>query len=85
MSGTPSFCSRAKYAAFCQAAFGMFIHHVPRTSRSPQVDELRSEFLGAYAEVFGQVPQDWYGVKRADRAVMGDEPSGCGTEDCTDG
>jgi hypothetical protein len=73
-----------EYADFCQAAFGAFIHHVPRTSRSPQGDGGPARFSRAYGEVFGAVPAEWYGVAQPGAAVA-DEPSGSGTEDCTDG
>jgi len=74
-----------EYAEFCQAAFGTFIHHVPRTSRSAIPEASGPSFLDAYAEVFGEVPAVWYGEGAAGRAGSSDEPSGCGTEDCTDG
>jgi hypothetical protein len=73
-----------EYADFCQAAFGAFIHHVPRTSRTPSPDASTVNFLEAYDEVFGKVPASWYG-EPAGRGGSRDEPSGCGTEDCTDG
>lgn len=74
-----------EYAAFCQNAFGTFIHHVPRTSRSPLPVSSRDNFLTAYAEVFGEAAGLAYAVEGAPRAALSDEPSGCGTEDCTDG
>jgi hypothetical protein len=74
-----------EYAAFCQEAFGVFIHHVPRTSRTPLPEASAENFLTAYAEVFGAIPAAMYGSAIAAPAAMGDEPSGCGTEDCTDG
>ncbi|HKY84967.1 MAG TPA: hypothetical protein VJ160_09105 [Anaerolineales bacterium] len=74
-----------EYAEFCQAAFGSFVHHVPRTSRSPRTESNADNFLAAYGEVFGEVPPEWYGVRHGGRSAMADEPSGCGTEDCTDG
>ena len=70
-----------EYADFCQAAFGAFIHHVPRTSRSPLPEASGEDFLSAYGEVFGEIPALWYGELAGTR----NEPSGCGTEDCTDG
>jgi hypothetical protein len=74
-----------EYAAFCQEAFGTFIHHVPRTTRTPLPQASAENFLTAYEEVFGVVPVEWVGSAMAKTAAMGDEPSGCGTEDCTDG
>ncbi len=71
-----------EYAAFCQAAFGEFIHHIPRTSRSPQPEGGTERFLRAYREVYGELPEIWgvgVAVEKND-----DSPSGCGTEDCTD-
>jgi hypothetical protein len=71
-----------EYAAFCRDAFGMFIHHVPRTSRSPRQEASTSAFLEAYAEVFGRAARSSYAVA-VGRKASNDEPSGCGTEDCT--
>jgi hypothetical protein len=70
-----------EYAAFCQEAFGQFIHHVPRTSRSPVAETGGESFLTAYAEVFGEASRQAYALDVGRRAS--DEPSGCGTEDCT--
>ena len=70
------------YAAFCQAAFGEFIHHVPRTSRDVLPGVGAERFLQAYREVFGALPEVWrerIGEGRADK-----DPSGCGAEDCKD-
>lgn len=74
-----------EYEEFCRAAFGSFVHHVPRTNRSPQGEGGAARFLQAYSEVFGEVPTAWYGVAQAGAPAASDEPSGCGTEDCTDG
>ena len=74
-----------EYAEFCQEAFGTFIHHVPRTTRAPLPQASTENFLTAYEEVFGAVPVQLYGSAIAGPAARGDEPSGCGTEDCTDG
>lgn len=75
-----------EYADLCQAAFGTFIHHVPRTSRSAEGDDAGSRFFQAYAEVFGPSPTIWTQVGQSVTAApRSDEPSGCGTEDCTDG
>jgi hypothetical protein len=74
-----------EYADFCQQAFGMFIHHVPRTSRSPRSEASGEAFLSAYAEVFGESELRDYALTARPDAAMGDEPSGCGTEDCTSG
>ncbi len=74
-----------EYAEFCQAAFGSFVHHVPRTSRSPLAESGAEKFLSAYGEVFGEIPQARYGVRHGSRTSASEEPSGCGTEDCTDG
>lgn len=70
------------YDAFCRSAFGEFIHHVPRTSRDSGVSDSTGRLVRAYREVFGELPDIWN-----DRAVshpVGEDPSGCGTEDCTD-
>ncbi|HSR47324.1 MAG TPA: hypothetical protein VLL77_04990 [Anaerolineales bacterium] len=73
-----------QYADFCQQAFGTFIHHVPRTSRTPLPEDGRANFLAAYEAVFGDPPTAWYpAVQTAKEAST--EPSGCGTEDCVDG
>ena len=72
-----------EYAGFCQAAFGEFIHHVPRTSRDPLPEPAPERFVTAYEEAFGPLPAVW-----GDRLRVGEgtsEPSGCGTEDCKDG
>ncbi|HMK09486.1 MAG TPA: hypothetical protein VK449_10695 [Anaerolineales bacterium] len=74
-----------EYAEFCQTAFGTFIHHVPRTSRTPRTDAGREAFLTAYTEVFGVAAVEAYAVATGFERSMGDEPSGCGTEDCTGG
>ena len=74
-----------EYAAFCQEAFGMFIHHVPRTSRTPIPEASRGNFLSAYAEVFGDPMAVAQTVGAAPGLALSDEPAGCGTEDCTDG
>ena len=74
-----------EYAAFCQEAFGEFIHHVPRTSRSPLAESSGDRFRSAYVEVFGEAAGTTYDVKRAAGPALRDEPAGCGTEDCTDG
>jgi hypothetical protein len=71
-----------EYAEFCQDAFGMFIHHVPRTSRSPLRNLSSAAFLEAYAEVFGEAARASYAVAIGSHA-SNDEPSGCGTEDCS--
>jgi len=73
-----------EYAAFCREAFGEFIHHVPRTSRSPLSESTGENFRSAYAEVFGDEAGKSYVENRAGPARR-DEPAGCGTEDCTDG
>lgn len=73
-----------EYADLCQQAFGTFIHHVPRTSRTTLPADSSGNFLSAYAEVFGEVPMAWYGI-RENQATDNNEPSGCGTEDCVDG
>lgn len=73
-----------EYADFCQQAFGTFIHHVPRTSRTTLSADGAETFRSAYAEVFGEVPMAWYGI-RQNQAADNNEPSGCGTEDCVDG
>jgi hypothetical protein len=69
-----------EYAAFCRKAFGEFIHHVPRTSRDTGVPDGGARFAAAYEEVFGERPAVW---RVASTAVEpGNDPSGCGTEDC---
>ena len=70
------------YAAFCQAAFGEFIHHVPRTSRDESPPVGAERFLQAYREVFGGLPEIWR--ERIGTGRTSDKPSGCGTEDCKD-
>jgi hypothetical protein len=74
-----------EYDDFCRTAFGTFIHHVPRTSRTPESDHGSETFLAAYQDVFGEIPVEWYGVKTEQADGRTNEPSGCGTEDCTDG
>jgi len=74
-----------EYAAFCREAFGEFIHHVPRTSRSPLAASSGDNFRLAYTEVFGEAAGTMYEEKRAAGPALRDEPAGCGTEDCTDG
>jgi len=74
-----------EYAAFCQDAFGTFIHHVPRTSRAAVPEASRGNFLRAYAEVFGEPTALELSKESAAGAALSDEPAGCGTEDCTDG
>ncbi len=75
-----------EYADLCQKAFGSFIHHVPKTSRSKASDDAGQRFFQAYAEVFGPAPAEWMRVGQPVSAgPRSDEPSGCGTEDCTDG
>lgn len=69
-----------EYAAFCQKAFGEFIHHVPKTSRQKGVAEGGVRFAEAYEEVFGERPSIWRAPSMAVEA--GNDPSGCGTEDC---
>jgi hypothetical protein len=73
------------YADFCQRAFGTFIHHVPRTSRSPRPELTVDGFVTAYSEVFGDLPIDRYGEWADRQRSAQDEPAGCGTEDCTSG
>jgi len=68
------------YDQFCRTTVGDFVHHVPRTSRTPVGDNGTPRFLRAYREVFGPPPVEWYGIPARSDA---DEPSGCGTEDCT--
>lgn len=70
------------YAAFCQAAFGEFIHHVPRTSRDELPSDGAEKFLQAYREVFGALPEIWR--ERIGKGRADEDPSGCGTEDCKD-
>ena len=70
------------YAALCQAAFGEFIHHIPRTSRDQSPPVGAERFLQAYREVFGDLPEIWR--ERIGTGRASDEPSGCGTEDCKD-
>jgi hypothetical protein len=74
-----------EYADFCQSAFGIFVHHIPRTSRSPRPATSGEKFLAAYAEVFGDEASAQYAERTAIRPAKSDEPAGCGTEDCTDG
>ena len=69
-----------EYSAFCQEAFGTFVHHVPRTSRSPAPAGAEA-FLAGYDDVFGAGAAAAYSTDRL--RIAGDEPSGCGTEDCT--
>jgi hypothetical protein len=71
-----------EYAEFCQDTFGMFLHHVPRTSRSPHRDASGESFMAAYAEVFGERARAAYALA-AGRTSSSEEPSGCGTEDCS--
>jgi hypothetical protein len=73
------------YADFCQQAFGSFIHHVPRTSRSPRPELTTDGFVTGYSEVFGDLPMGWYGEWANRQRGSSDEPAGCGTEDCTSG
>jgi len=70
------------YALFCQATFGEFIHHVPRTSRDESPPVGAEKFLLGYREVFGDLPEIWR--ERIGKGRTDDAPSGCGTEDCTD-
>jgi hypothetical protein len=70
-----------EYAAFCHRAFGEFIHHVPRTSRDVASPDGGSRFAAAYEEVFGARPAVWRVATKVGEAD--NEPSGCGTEDCT--
>ena len=74
-----------EYAAFCREAFGEFIHHVPRTSRSPLAESSGDNFRSAYAEVFGEAAGTIYAEKRATGPALRDERAGGGPEDCTDG
>jgi len=70
------------YAAFCQTAFGEFIHHIPRTSRDLRTQDGTDRFVHAYREVYGDLSDVW---REAVQVEKDDEnPSGCGTEDCTD-
>ena len=69
-----------EYAAFCQKAFGEFIHHVPKTSRQKGLADGELRFAEAYEDVFGERPSIW---RAPSVAVEADnDPSGCGTEDC---
>jgi len=66
-----------EYADFCQAVFGEFIHHVPRTSRTPASAQGPDGFLDAYRRVFGEPPRLW--VRAAGRPGGAD----CGEGECT--
>lgn len=66
-----------EYADFCQAVFGEFIHHVPRTSRTPASSQTPDRFLDAYRRVFDEPPRIWFRV--AERTGGAD----CGEGECT--
>jgi len=42
-----------EYAAFCQAAFGAHVHHMPRTSREGPTRRDAREFMRQYTRAFG--------------------------------
>jgi hypothetical protein len=69
-----------EYSLFCKNAFGEFIHHVPRTSRTAPAVDGGARFAAAYEEVFGALPAIWNASAAVGAAT--NEPSGCGSEDC---
>ncbi|MEX2029477.1 MAG: hypothetical protein WD906_00680 [Anaerolineales bacterium] len=62
-----------EYAAFCQDVFGEFIHHVPRTSRTPAGAPGEDRFAQAYPRAFGEASAVWGGLHAQD----------CGEGDCS--
>jgi hypothetical protein len=62
-----------EYADFCQDIFGEFIHHVPRTSRTPSGTPREDGFAQAYLRAFGEASGFWGGIHAQD----------CGEGDCT--
>lgn len=66
-----------EYGEFCQAVFGEFIHHVPRTSRTPASAQSPDGFADAYRRVFGDPPRIW--SRGAEQARGAD----CGEGECT--
>ncbi len=70
----------AHYARFCQDMFGRFIHHVPETSYTKSSRDSGRNFIRAYQEVFGEVPEIWKGSSKKDIGAYADcssSPSGC--------
>ncbi len=49
-----------KYSAFCDAAFGSYIHHRPRTSITPVGADAITRFYESYSMRFGEVPDTWF-------------------------
>lgn len=82
-----------EYAAFCQDVFGEFIHHVPRTSRTPAGTPREDGFAQAYHRAFGEVSAAWGGVHAQDcgegdcsgetRSMTRSRIADCGEGDCT--
>lgn len=51
------------YATFCSEVFGTFLHHFPKTSRSPISSGAADRFRQAYATIYGPLPEVWGGAR----------------------
>lgn len=82
------------YQAFCQKAYGRFVHHRPNTPTTPASPEAISNFRTAYRNAFGDLHPIWTahrgkqtctGQCEADAECSDDgEPANCQDEaDCS--
>jgi hypothetical protein len=67
-----------EYDAFCRSILGEFIHHVPRTSRTPVSRHTIGPFAEAYARLFGEPRGLW------SQAVGRRSLADCGDAECSD-
>lgn len=49
-----------QYEAFCNEAFGQYVHHQPRSATYPVPTSAISTFYTAYPKQFGLVPSIWF-------------------------
>lgn len=47
------------YTLFCEQRYGRYIHHRPRTSRTPVPQQAIRNFYSAYQKVYGDRPRLW--------------------------
>ena len=48
-----------EYERFCHDVMGFFVHHQPRTTRTPIPERAISNFLEAYAATYGRLDEFW--------------------------
>jgi hypothetical protein len=65
-----------EYQEFCQAIFGEFIHHAPRTSRGSAAPARGDSFGQAYRQVFGEPGGLW-------ARPLAQRSADCGEGECT--